>query len=68
VKAYRAARTQSLEPLRAIETCLTGYQPPVPEDVMRFQMQLAVREATDLAFVPESLRPLAAEGTPGALA
>jgi hypothetical protein len=68
VKAYRLARTQSLEPLRAIETCLTGYQPPVPEDVMRFQMQLAIREATDLAFVPESLRNLAAEGTPGALA
>jgi hypothetical protein len=34
---------------------------------MRFQMQLAIREATDLAFVPESLRKLAAEGEPGAL-
>jgi SpoVK/Ycf46/Vps4 family AAA+-type ATPase len=68
VKAYRLARTQSLQPLQAIEACLTGYQPPVPEDVMRFQMRLAIREATDLAFVPESLRPLAAEGTPGALA
>jgi hypothetical protein len=45
-----------------VEACLIGYQPPVPEDVMRFQMQLAVREATDLAFVPESLRKLVAEG------
>jgi hypothetical protein len=59
VKAYRLARTQSLEPLAAIDSCLTGYQPPVPEDVLRFQMRLAIREATDLAFVPESLRKLA---------
>jgi hypothetical protein len=27
--------------------------------VLRFQMQIAVREATDIAFVPESLRKLA---------
>lgn len=59
VKAYRLARTQKLEPMQAIDACLTGYQPPVPEDVLRFQMQLAIREATDLAFVPESLRKLA---------
>jgi len=67
MKAYRMARTQPLEPAKAIAACLTGYQPPVPEDVMRFQMQLAVREATDLAFVPEPLRNLAAEGAPGGL-
>ena len=65
-KAYRIARTQSLEPIKAIEACLTGYQPPVPDDVLRFQMQLAAREATDLTFVPETLRKLA-EGAPGAL-
>jgi hypothetical protein len=59
VKAYRLARTQKLEPMKAIEACLTGYQPPVPEDVLEFQMVLAIREATDLAFVPESLRKLA---------
>jgi hypothetical protein len=59
VKAYRLARTQKLEAMQAIDACLTGYQPPVPEDVLRFQMQLAIREATDLAFVPESLRKLA---------
>ena len=68
VKAYRLSRTQSLAPLAAIESCLTGYQPPVPEDVLRFQMQLAVREATDLAFVPESLRGLAIDGAAGARA
>jgi SpoVK/Ycf46/Vps4 family AAA+-type ATPase len=67
VKAYRLSKTQSLAPLKAIDACLTGYQAPVPESVLKFQMQLAVREATDLAFVPESLRGLADEG-PGALA
>jgi hypothetical protein len=65
-KAYRVARTQSLDPIKAIEACLTGYQPPVPDDVLRFQMQLAAREATDLTFVPESLRKLA-EGGQGAV-
>ncbi|WP_395022584.1 ATP-binding protein [Dongia sp.] len=59
VKAYRLARTEKLEPIKAIEACLTGYQPPVPEDVLKFQMVLAIREATDIAFVPESLRKLA---------
>jgi SpoVK/Ycf46/Vps4 family AAA+-type ATPase len=59
VKAYRMARTKNLEPIRAIEDCLTGYQPPVPEDVLLFQMRIAIREATDLGFVPESLRKLA---------
>ena len=67
VKAYRLSRTQSLSPLQALDLCLTGYQAPVPEDVMQFQMQLAVREATDLAFVPESLRHLASDGQSRAL-
>jgi SpoVK/Ycf46/Vps4 family AAA+-type ATPase len=68
VKAYRLSKTQSLAPLAALDACLTGYQAPVPESVLKFQMQIAVREATDLAFVPESLRGLANEGTAGALA
>ena len=66
MKAYRLSRTGPLDAIKAVEACLTGYQAPVPEDVMRFQMQLAIREATDLAFVPEPLRKLAAEGEPGA--
>jgi hypothetical protein len=58
VKAYRLARTQSLKALPALTSCLTGYQPPVSEDVLKFQMQLAIRETTDIDFVPESLRSL----------
>jgi hypothetical protein len=68
VKAYRLSKTQSLAPMAALDTCLIGYQAPVPEGVLKFQMQIAVREATDLAFVPESLRGLANEGAAGALA
>jgi hypothetical protein len=50
-----------LSALLALRRCLTGYQNPVPADVMEFQMRLAIREATDLSFVPETLRHLAAD-------
>src|SRR5688500_7164098 len=59
VKAYRIARTEKLSGALALRKCLVGYQNPVPADVLEFQMRLAVREATDLSFVPESLRHLA---------
>jgi hypothetical protein len=61
VKAYRIVRTESLAPAAAVARCLEGWQNPVPRDVLEFQMRIAVREATDLAFVPETLRHLAAE-------
>lgn len=67
VKAYRLVRTSALAPLEAVRRCLDGYQGPVPPDVMEFQMRLAVREATDLAFVAPSFRHLAeADGAGGA--
>jgi SpoVK/Ycf46/Vps4 family AAA+-type ATPase len=59
VKAYRLSRTGGLAPLDAVARCLVGYQGPVPPDVMALQMRLAIREATDLAFVPEPFRHLA---------
>ena len=52
VKAYRHARTAERAARRALEACLVGYQNPVPADVLEFQMRIAIREATDLAFVP----------------
>ena len=58
VKTYRRARTAGLEPLAALADCLRGYQPPVPAEVLEFQMRLAIREATDMAFVPPSLQHL----------
>jgi hypothetical protein len=60
VKAYRMVRTESLSPAGAVARCLAGWQNPVPPDVLDFQMRIAIREATDLAFVPEALRHLAA--------
>lgn len=61
VKVYRQVRTSQLCALTALKQCLQGYQPPVAEQVLRQQMILAIREATDMAFVPETLRQLAQE-------
>jgi hypothetical protein len=59
VKAYRVARTENVAGGAALARCLEGYQNPVPQDVLDSQMRLAVREATDLSFVPEALRHFA---------
>jgi len=59
VKAYRHARTQNVAGGAALEASLVGYQNPVPADVLEFQMRIAVREATDLNFVPPAFRGLA---------
>lgn len=61
VKVYRQVRTAQMQPLAALKHCLLGYQPPVAEQVLRLQMSIAIREATDMAFVPESLRHLGQE-------
>jgi hypothetical protein len=61
VKAYRVARTQKISASVSLGRCLEGYQNPVPADVLEFQMRIAIREATDLSFVPESLRHFAAD-------
>jgi hypothetical protein len=59
VKAYRHARTQNVPGGAALEASLTGYQNPVPADVLDFQMRIAIREATDLGFVPPAFRGMA---------
>lgn len=59
VKVYRLVRTRSLGVEDAIAECLDDYQPPVAPEVMQFQIDIAVREASDLDFVPEELRPAA---------
>jgi hypothetical protein len=59
VKTYRHARTQNVAAGAALEASLTGYQNPVPADVLEFQMRIAIREATDLGFVPPAFRKLA---------
>lgn len=64
VKAYRHARTEKTSPAAALAACLEGYQNPVPADVLEAQMRLAIREATDLAFVPPAFRALADPSPP----
>jgi len=56
VKVYRGTRTEQLSPADALRACLTDYQSPVPPEVMHFQIELAIHEASDLEFVPDSLR------------
>ena len=58
VKAYRHSRTQNVAGGAALEASLVGYQNPVPADVLEFQMRIAIREATDLNFVPPAFRAL----------
>jgi SpoVK/Ycf46/Vps4 family AAA+-type ATPase len=59
VKAYRHSKTQNVAGGAALEASLTGYQNPVPADVLEFQMRIAIREATDLNFVPPAFRAMA---------
>ena len=56
VKVYRTTRIESLDPVAAIKKALTGYQNPVPADVMEFQIGIAIKEASDVEFVPERFR------------
>ncbi|MBN6148842.1 AAA family ATPase [Xanthomonas sp. AmX2] len=59
MKVYRSVRTDALTPSQALHASLDGYQPPVPPDVLDLQMRLAIREASNMQFVPPALRHLA---------
>ncbi len=60
VKLYRTVRTQPLTPAQALKGALADYQNPIPLDTLRFQIELAVREASDLEFIPAKFRTAAA--------
>jgi hypothetical protein len=57
VKIYRLVRTSNLPLDHVLLAALREYQNPVPADIMRFQIDLAVAEASDLDFVPTLFRP-----------
>lgn len=58
VKLYRLVKTTpGLTVEAALKDCLDDYQPPVAPEIMQFQIDIAVREASDLDFVPEEMRP-----------
>ena len=56
VRIYRTVRTESKAPLVALTDYLVDYQNPVPLETLQLQIQLAVREASDLEFVPACFR------------
>lgn len=56
VKIYRLVKVAGRAPVDAVRECLEGYQNPVASEVMDFQIGLAVKEASDLEFVPELFR------------
>ncbi len=56
VKVYRASRTRDLGAVEALGECLREYQNPVPREVMEFQIGLAVKEASDMSFIPNAFR------------
>jgi hypothetical protein len=59
VKIARQVLATDTDPVAALESCLADYQAPVAAETMRFQIGLAVREATELRFVPEVFRDMA---------
>ena len=64
VKAYRhVAHAATSRRRRRSRPASIGYQNPVPADVLELPDALAVREATDLTFVPPALRKLARDRT-----
>jgi AAA+ superfamily predicted ATPase len=56
VKIYRISRTQARSPGEALRESLCDYQNPVPLDALKFQIALAVKETSDLEFVPSVFR------------
>lgn len=56
VRLYRTVRMEKHTPFEALKAALADYQNPVPLDTMRFQIALAVDEASDLEFVPKEFR------------
>jgi hypothetical protein len=62
VKCYRLMQLEGISAAEAVNQVLDHWQPPIATRVMEQQMRLAIRETSDLAFVPPPLRHLAREG------
>jgi len=57
VKVFREVKVGNITPLAALRASLETYRPPIAPEVLGAQIELAVRESSDLEWVPESLRP-----------
>jgi ATPase family associated with various cellular activities (AAA) len=56
VKAYRVMQTTHISAMEALDHCLAHYQSPVAPDILEAQIKLAIREASDMEFVPSKIR------------
>ena len=56
IKVYRQTVTRDLSPRDALQDILVDYQHPVAKEIMDFQIGLAVKETTDMEFVPDRFR------------
>ncbi len=58
VKVYRAVQTSEprLSAIEALKSCLVDYQSPVAKEVMDFQIDIALRESSDIDFIPPAFR------------
>lgn len=56
VKVYRLAQTTHVSAMEALDRCLAQYQNPVALDILEAQIRLAIREASDMEFVPPAIR------------
>jgi ATPase family associated with various cellular activities (AAA) len=61
VKAYRMMQTAHISAMEALDRCLAQYQSPVAPDILEAQIKLAIREASDMEFVPSKIRERFAE-------
>jgi hypothetical protein len=56
VKAYRVMQTAGISAMEALERCLAQYQSPVAPGILEAQIKLAIRETSDMEFVPPKIR------------
>ena len=56
VKAYRMMQTAHISAMEALDHCLAQYQSPVAPGILEAQIKLAIREASDMEFVPPKIR------------
>lgn len=56
VKARRLMITRGITAEEALSSCLDGYLPPISPAVIQSQIQLAIDEASDVSFIPDTFR------------
>jgi hypothetical protein len=49
-------QTAGISAMEALERCLAQYQSPVAPGILEAQIKLAIREASDMEFVPPKIR------------